>query len=346
MSLSECSAGDSLPKTEIRNPDKHSDQDPSRLLHLVSILLPKCNQDTLQVLFVFLKWVASFAHVDESGNKMDLQNLSTVLAPNLLYSKRRDAARDDAFSSIRVVTEFLERQDELYTVPEEFMDILRDQEYFAAALELPGKDFLKKIDSYMKIKSGGRGPSGLMSPVLNGSHSPFHPQGPPFMGTPTSGHTTLREDKEVRLVPQRSDPALSRGRTIANDGQLGGNYSPRRQRHDSRSLERSEEPISPGYNHTRHMGGSTPGSGPGGSKLAPQHPGLQHQSASHPGYSTVSQFDPPSAAPSRPPRPTDMERPNVQFEMPARLSGDYTNSYSPTSEPGSNHPLASSRHRI
>lgn len=35
----------------------------------------------MQVLFVFLKWVASFAHVDERGNKMDLENLATVLAP-------------------------------------------------------------------------------------------------------------------------------------------------------------------------------------------------------------------------------------------------------------------------
>ncbi|KAG6336047.1 hypothetical protein ID866_3046 [Astraeus odoratus] len=116
-----------------------------RILHMVSLLLPKSHRDTMEVLFVFLKWVASFAHMDEStGSKMDLQNLATVICPSILYSRGRDAVRDESFGAIRVVTSLLENQDEFYTVPEEFLPVLRDQEYFSNSMELPSKDFMKK----------------------------------------------------------------------------------------------------------------------------------------------------------------------------------------------------------
>lgn len=58
-----------------------------RVLHLICCLLPKCNRDTMEVLFAFLKWAASFSQVDEeSGSKMDVHNLATVMAPNILYA--------------------------------------------------------------------------------------------------------------------------------------------------------------------------------------------------------------------------------------------------------------------
>jgi len=41
----------------------------------------------MEVLFSFLKWAASFSQVDEeSGSKMDIHNLATVMAPNILYA--------------------------------------------------------------------------------------------------------------------------------------------------------------------------------------------------------------------------------------------------------------------
>ena len=88
-----------------------------RYLHMVSLLLPKSHRDTLEVLFVFLKWVACFAHMDaETGSKMDLDNLATVIAPNIIYSRGQNAARDETFSSLGVVTTLLERQDEFRTI--------------------------------------------------------------------------------------------------------------------------------------------------------------------------------------------------------------------------------------
>ena len=135
------------------------------MLHMVSIILPKAHRDTMEVLFVFLKWVASFAHLDtETGSKMDLPNLATVICPSILYSRGRDAVRDESFGAIRVVTALLENQDEFYCVPQEFLPILQDQEYFANSLDLPSKEFLKKCDTYLRLKASGRTPL-VTSPV-------------------------------------------------------------------------------------------------------------------------------------------------------------------------------------
>ena len=88
---------------------------------------------------------------------MDLGNLATVIAPSIIYARGRDAVRDETFGALRVVTSLLENQDEFFTVPVEFLGILHDQDYFTNALELPAKDFLKKCDTYMKLKgSNGR----------------------------------------------------------------------------------------------------------------------------------------------------------------------------------------------
>ncbi|KDQ61765.1 hypothetical protein JAAARDRAFT_122743 [Jaapia argillacea MUCL 33604] len=156
-----------------------NDADRKRLLHLVCVLLPKYHRDTMEVLFVFLKWVASFAHLDEeTGSKMDLQNLATVICPSILYSRGRDAVRDESFGAIRVVTSLLENQDEFFTVPEELLLILHDQELFSNSMDLPSRDFMKKCDTYMRLKSGARTP-GLTSPTITAS---------PFFSGSSSGN--------------------------------------------------------------------------------------------------------------------------------------------------------------
>lgn len=143
-----------------------------RLMHLVCLLLPRAHRDTMEVILVFLKWVASFSNVDEeTGSKMDLNNLATVIAPSILKGgKGKDGVRDESFPGIRAVTQLLEEQDRFFTVPEDFIQILYDQNLFASSQDLPAKEFLKRIDSYMKINSQGRGPSGLSpsSPGIDG----------------------------------------------------------------------------------------------------------------------------------------------------------------------------------
>ena len=63
----------------------------------------------MEILFTFLNWTASFSHIDEeSGSKMDIHNLSTVITPNILYSKNKDAGMDDSFLAIEAVHTLIE----------------------------------------------------------------------------------------------------------------------------------------------------------------------------------------------------------------------------------------------
>lgn len=58
----------------------------------------------MEVLFVFMKWVASYSHFeDNGGSKMDIMNLATVLAPNVIYAKGRDPTREESLLCIEVV---------------------------------------------------------------------------------------------------------------------------------------------------------------------------------------------------------------------------------------------------
>ncbi|CDO94115.1 unnamed protein product [Kluyveromyces dobzhanskii CBS 2104] len=53
---------------------------------LLYTMLPRQYRNVTEVVFSFLYWASSFSHVDShSGSKMDIHNLSTVIAPNILY---------------------------------------------------------------------------------------------------------------------------------------------------------------------------------------------------------------------------------------------------------------------
>ncbi len=66
----------------------------------------------MEVLFSFLNWVSSFSHIDEeSGSKMDVHNLATVITPNILKadeSKNKAAGMDDSFLAIEAVHSLIE----------------------------------------------------------------------------------------------------------------------------------------------------------------------------------------------------------------------------------------------
>jgi len=90
-----------------------------RVQHLTCCLLPKCNRDSMEVIFSFLFWVASFSHVDEDqGSKMDLHNIATVITPNVLYAKAKDGSPmiEDSFSAINVVESLIEHNQEFCQV--------------------------------------------------------------------------------------------------------------------------------------------------------------------------------------------------------------------------------------
>ena len=80
-----------------------------RVLHLTCCLLPKVHRDTMEVLFSFLNWVSSFHTIDaESGSKMDIHNLATVVAPNILYSNSKNPDMDSSFLAIEAIHVLIE----------------------------------------------------------------------------------------------------------------------------------------------------------------------------------------------------------------------------------------------
>lgn len=73
----------------------------------------------MEVVFEFLFWVATFSHVDEeTGSKMDLRNIASVITPNVLYAKGKDGQplMDDTFAAIDVVQALVENTQEFCQV--------------------------------------------------------------------------------------------------------------------------------------------------------------------------------------------------------------------------------------
>ncbi|KAI1317902.1 hypothetical protein EDD11_007564 [Mortierella claussenii] len=123
------------------------------ILHLTCCLLPKPNRDSMEAICLFLRWVASFSHVDEeTGSKMDLHNLATVITPNVLYSKSKDPTKDESFLAIEAVMGLLEYQDEFCVVPMELSSILSDQDLVESSTDLSSKDILKRCENLVKSK--------------------------------------------------------------------------------------------------------------------------------------------------------------------------------------------------
>lgn len=74
----------------------------------------------MEVLFLFIHWVSTFSHMDnQAGNKMDLLNMATMFAPNVIYSKSKDPLKDESFGVIETVYLLLKHQEEFATVRQE-----------------------------------------------------------------------------------------------------------------------------------------------------------------------------------------------------------------------------------
>ncbi|KAI8612854.1 Rho GTPase activation protein [Chytriomyces sp. MP71] len=85
-----------------------------RVLHLLCCLLPRQNLDLLQILLQFMRYVAQF----KETNKMDIPNLATVIAPNILYSvNTKNPSVDQPYVSIKAVQMLAVYQDEFRLVP-------------------------------------------------------------------------------------------------------------------------------------------------------------------------------------------------------------------------------------
>ncbi|PSK42286.1 Rho-type GTPase-activating protein 1 [Elsinoe australis] len=124
-----------------------------RVLHLTCCLLPKAHRDTMEVLFNFLTWVSSFSHIDEeSGSKMDIHNLATVMTPNILYLTEPnktggpviDTNVNDSFLAIEAVHELIYHNEAMCEIPEDLSLILNDSSLFSASADITTKEILKR----------------------------------------------------------------------------------------------------------------------------------------------------------------------------------------------------------
>ena len=71
----------------------------------------------MEVLFTFLNWVSSFCAVDEdTGSKMDIHNLATVIAPNILYPNVKSPDMEASFLAIEAVHALIECNDSMCEV--------------------------------------------------------------------------------------------------------------------------------------------------------------------------------------------------------------------------------------
>ncbi|KAI8339340.1 hypothetical protein BC941DRAFT_393470 [Chlamydoabsidia padenii] len=125
-----------------------------RILHLACCMLPRCNRDTMEVLFLFLRWVALFSHVTtDTGSRMDIPNLARVIAPNILLSTSKDPLKDESFLAINSVEMLLECYEEFCMVPEDLEPFLQDSQFQDGRGDMSSKDFLKRVEVLMRKKS-------------------------------------------------------------------------------------------------------------------------------------------------------------------------------------------------
>lgn len=123
----------------------------SRALHLICCLLPTVHRDVMEVLFSFLHWTSSFSHIDDdTGSKMDIHNLSTVITPNILYTKHKEGAPletgESYFLGIEAVNELIKEYDRFSKVPPIVLEILATLD-LTALNDLPSTEVLSKIQT-------------------------------------------------------------------------------------------------------------------------------------------------------------------------------------------------------
>lgn len=125
-----------------------------RLIKLIYCMLPRSHRDLVEVLLYFFNWVASFAEIDEeTGSKMDIHNLATVISPNILYAKQDsdqiNQSGEAYFLAIEVVNQLIETHEELSYIPNDLMEFYEKCQ-FTKADNISTKEIMNKIDKVSK----------------------------------------------------------------------------------------------------------------------------------------------------------------------------------------------------
>lgn len=203
----------------------NDDEQRKYCLHLACCLLPKSHRDCLEILFCFLKWAGSFHQVDdEVGSKMDIKNLATVIAPNILYDKTKGPSLDgDPILAIAAVEVLIANIEEMCLVscliithrrvlkltgpqvPDEIASYLNDQSFFSnGGSELTTKEILKRF-SDRNANGNNHGPRHTteVTEVAPGRHeNPTRPYPRRMESDPSS----WQNESSVRTVQDSQPP--------------------------------------------------------------------------------------------------------------------------------------------
>ncbi|KAL7824229.1 hypothetical protein V8C26DRAFT_385349 [Trichoderma gracile] len=177
-------------------------QDPVRklqCLHMATCLLPKCHRDCLEVLLSFLKWAGTFHQLDEEvGSKMDVRNLATVIAPNILMNPARTLSMDsETIYVIDAVEMLIDNIEEMCQVPDEILTLLNDPHLFGNNGEISTKEIMKR---YQEIR--GQAPS-EPSEVYNRQETSTRSPPKPGQTDPSvwQGERSVRPMQDNHMLP-------------------------------------------------------------------------------------------------------------------------------------------------
>ncbi|KAJ6172753.1 hypothetical protein N7470_001820 [Penicillium chermesinum] len=173
-----------------------------RVLHLACCLLPKAHRDTMEVLFSFLNWTSSFAHIDEdTGSKMDIHNLATVITPNILYPNTKSSTVDESFLAIEAVNSLITYNDNMCEIPEDLQSILSDPTFFKENAEVSTKDILKRYGDIARGSFSQRPENGGETFTINNSSKHNNNATSARIETDPSQDAAWQMQSSVRHVP-------------------------------------------------------------------------------------------------------------------------------------------------
>ncbi|KAJ8374970.1 hypothetical protein SKAU_G00055500 [Synaphobranchus kaupii] len=112
-------------------------------LHLLVMLLPEPNRDTLKALLEFLRKVVA----NEEKNRMSLWNVSMIVAPNLFISPGKSAKLEDmqgAAGAAHLVRLLITHQDVLWTVPCFLISNVRKMHEASGSKKAPSSEKTKR----------------------------------------------------------------------------------------------------------------------------------------------------------------------------------------------------------
>ncbi|KAI5466678.1 hypothetical protein BGZ63DRAFT_4880 [Mariannaea sp. PMI_226] len=209
---------------KIQEPEKRK-----ACLHLTCCLLPKSHRDCLEILFSFLKWAGSFHQLDEEvGSKMDIRNLATVIAPNVLTNASKTMAMDsEAIYVIDAVEILITHIEEMCQVPDEILGLLNDPYIFSNSGDLSTKEILKRFQDR-------RGQISItdVNEVYNRNDNTSRPPARRVETDPAvwSGEATVRTIQEPPAVHSHNGPGTPpnrwRGRPdMANPSPYGSQFN-------------------------------------------------------------------------------------------------------------------------